>query len=367
MSKKYFENLDGWRFIAACSVILAHSPSCLPFQPDLTVTNFLLNFFKGIGGLAVNFFFVLSGFLITYIILQEKENNHFTLKSFYIRRILRIWGVFYIVVLASFILGSILPDNRLQITQVNYFYISTFLANFDVINIIQAGLRENFITNILWSVSVEEQFYLVYPILLIGIPKRQYVKLFIFIIFISLLFRWYNSSSNAVIAFHTLSVASDLIVGCLAAYLVFYKKGFERFFINLNSIVILSVYFLLAILLLVRYRFPPEFLKPFEALIFSGFFAFIILEQNYAAKSPFKIKNIPGLNFLGRFTYGMYCYHMIILILTASWFSEFTDSLNNFFIYILYILTCILLTLGISIVSYYVIEQPLLKLKSKFD
>ena len=105
MSKKHFENLDGLRFLAAISVIFAHCTVFIPFSANNPVSTVLSKMFLYNGDLGVNFFFVLSGFLITYIILEEKQTGNFSIKSFYIRRVLRIWAVYFIVVFASVILS----------------------------------------------------------------------------------------------------------------------------------------------------------------------------------------------------------------------------------------------------------------------
>src|SRR4051812_44537291 len=102
--KKYFENLDGLRFILAMVVFSSHSMLGDAFSKLSSfdfLNRFILTFSKG--SLGVSCFFVLSGFLITYLMIEEKERQlNFNLKNFYIRRALRIWPLYYGVLLITF-------------------------------------------------------------------------------------------------------------------------------------------------------------------------------------------------------------------------------------------------------------------------
>src|SRR5690349_4366985 len=113
MTKKiYFENLDGLRFFCFLFVFFFHS-----FHTEfdyIKSTDFYQHIKKDIfgnGNLGVNFFFVLSGFLITYLLIEEKElNSQIDIKKFWIRRILRIWPLFYLCVIIGFFIFPILKS-----------------------------------------------------------------------------------------------------------------------------------------------------------------------------------------------------------------------------------------------------------------
>jgi len=94
MSKVYFPNLNGLRFIAASLVIVHHVEQ---FKEILGYSNYNeFSFIKLIGKLGVMLFFVLSGFLITYLLLvEQKEKGTIAIKSFYMRRLLRIWPLYF--------------------------------------------------------------------------------------------------------------------------------------------------------------------------------------------------------------------------------------------------------------------------------
>ena len=168
----YFHNLDAARFIAAFAVFLLHFSNEIKGQfPSLNESSLfkLIYLFTGKGGLGVNFFFVLSGFLITYLILKEyKDYNKFHLGKFLIRRTLRIWPLYFIIGLIGFVLFPLIfSDYHTLHHPLNYFF---FLANFDEI---WYGANDpiNFLTSP-WSVAVEEQFYLFWGIVLFALFKN---------------------------------------------------------------------------------------------------------------------------------------------------------------------------------------------------
>ncbi|MBK9047445.1 MAG: acyltransferase [Bacteroidetes bacterium] len=113
MSKKvYFENLDGLRFLCFLSVFFFHSfHTEYDFIKDNPVYTFIKKDLFGNGNLGVNFFFVLSGFLITFLLIEEKKlNRQIDLRNFWIRRILRIWPLFYFCVFFGFVMFPMIKE-----------------------------------------------------------------------------------------------------------------------------------------------------------------------------------------------------------------------------------------------------------------
>lgn len=152
-SRRRFANLDGLRFICILMVLWHHAPA-IPFEAAQLA---------GRGFLGVDFFFVLSGFLITTLLLRERDRfGRFSLGDFYKRRILRILPVYVFVVLlvsAYFIL----IEGQSELAALVPFYL-LFLSNF---------LTDHIPTlSITWSLSVEEQFYMLWPLALLLLPGR---------------------------------------------------------------------------------------------------------------------------------------------------------------------------------------------------
>jgi peptidoglycan/LPS O-acetylase OafA/YrhL len=131
----FFENLDGLRFLSFLSVFFFHI-----FQSDKYPT---LNFLFKNGKLGVNFFFVLSGFLITYLLIIEKNDIKINVFKFWIRRALRIWPLYFLCVALGFLISPILFNcygiQLAETAELPYFL--TFLANFNVIKMDYLNLK----------------------------------------------------------------------------------------------------------------------------------------------------------------------------------------------------------------------------------
>src|SRR5687768_15938724 len=190
--KVFFPNLDGLRFFSFFAVFLYHT--YLTFFNNIKevhsdaygVTAFL---FKN-GNLGVNFFFVLSGFLITFLLIKEREfKGTIHVPNFYVRRILRIWPLFYLCVFIGFIIFPIIKKMSggvpMEVAQPIYYIF--FANNFDFMHSWPTK-PDATILSVLWSVAVEEQFYLTWPVILRFTPARFYKFVFPGIMLLSLVF-----------------------------------------------------------------------------------------------------------------------------------------------------------------------------------
>jgi peptidoglycan/LPS O-acetylase OafA/YrhL len=213
----YFPGLNGLRFLAALVVILQHIEyfkSILGFN-QFACTSFIFN----LGGLGVSFFFVLSGFLITFLLLTEKlQYNSISIKNFYIKRILRIWPVYYLLVLCGLF---IFPHIGLLYNQdYKNFYdnfgtkVILFMLFFPNVALIKFGVLP-FIAPT-WSVGVEEQFYLIWPWLI-----RLSKKYLLILILITL---------SASFVFHVASYLSTEVKNAFFAKSFFIIKRFLKYF-----------------------------------------------------------------------------------------------------------------------------------------
>lgn len=329
------------------------------------------------GDLGVSFFFVLSGFLITYLLLEEKENTgKIDVKNFYIRRILRIWPVYFLVIGIALLLLPLLNDYlppgfpmRHATDRLNAWLYLGFAGNFDYI---WNGIT-NVAVGILWSVSIEEQFYLFWPLVIAVVPKRKLLPVFILLITASVLFRFYfsNGGNINIIHHHSFSCASDLITGAVLAYLSMIPAFIERIK-KMPVYVIAGIYVIGFVLLPFRefiWKFGIHYLQvaSIQPVLISLFFAFIIMEQCFAEKSFYKAGNFSRISKLGTYTYGMYCYHMVLFFLVLFIYSQFgiPVSSTGLLQHVFSSLLCLLLTVTLSRLSYRYFETPFLKLKKK--
>lgn len=316
----FFPNLDGLRFFAFFLVYLQHgfgNAVSSGTAQGLLLSSLRQSIFEA-GWAGVSFFFVLSGFLITYLLLSEVElNGKVDVIAFYLRRMLRIWPLYYAVLLFGFVLypaiKSLLGMSS-YIEAGNPLYYVFFVGNFDVINL--GGGHGAMSTNITWSVAIEEQFYLVWPLLFSRIPQRFYKYIFPSIIVLSAAFRLAYADNGMVLYFHSLSVISDMAVGGGAAYLAIKSSSFKDLFAKMPRAAIMSVYLCGGLLLLFRDQiFITPFLNMLQRLLFSLLFAFIVCEQNYCRKSFVKMENFKFISKLGIYTYGLYLLHPIVITL----------------------------------------------------
>lgn len=370
----YFPDLDGWRFVAFFVVFVAHTSRTLPdliyFGPELKWLSIPLARMFQLGDAGVAFFFVLSGFLITYLLLEEtRQTGRFSIGFFYVRRTLRIWPLYFAVLTFGFVIYPAIKNATSASESINIesqWYYWIFLSNFDVMKIPAGeGVMMTFVT---WSVAVEEQFYLVWPLLFIIIPRRYYGAIFPLIIAGVLIFRAFNLENDRLLYFHTFSVVGDLALGGWLAFLSINSKRFVEMIRNIRGSYIIGVYTLGILLLLYQSVWDREWqlLSVFSRLILASFFGFIILEQNYCKNSPFKMSGYSWLTRWGRYTYGLYLLHPIAI----QFFLVACKKMNvnpNTIAVVLSTGTCsFFLSLGMAYASYIWFESWFLKLKNRF-
>ncbi|HEY3403209.1 MAG TPA: acyltransferase [Ohtaekwangia sp.] len=367
MKKKiYFENLDGLRFFCFLSVFFFHFHTD-HYTKDVEMYDFFKHSVFGNGSLGVNFFFVISGFLITYLLIEEKKlNGQINLKNFWIRRILRIWPLFYFCVLFGFFAFPLIKSMSGQPSNetASLIYYLTFLNNFDFIN---KGLPDSSILGVLWSVAIEEQFYLVWPLILYLLPIRRYWIVFCVIIVTSFIYRSLHDTKIER-ELHTLSCIGDMAIGAFGAWLIIERERFKNTIENLKRYQIVFVYIVFVLI----YLFRDEVLEStyvmriFERALIAVFILLIILEQNYAKNSFYKISRFKAISQLGVVSYGLYCYHYLGILITIKISNKINLGGPLWVDMILELILALVITIIIARLSYRFYETPFLKLKDRF-
>ena len=249
-----------------------------------------------------------------------------------------------------------------------------FLANF---NLAFSG-GSSVPTDVLWSISVEEQFYLIWPWIIALLPRKHLLKALGGIIFISCVYRYVYALSPNIIAYSTFSVMSDLAIGSVLAYLYYTKNNFiEKLRSTPRKIIFGSYVFLLLIIFgrhyiadtLIGNNILYHIFVAIFPLILASTYAFVILDQNEMSRSLFKIGKSKTLTFLGRISYGLYSYHIFafaIVLLTALGLG-FNLRYTSLTQWIIFSFLSLITVLVISTISYYGMEKPFLKKKPKAD
>lgn len=365
----FFENLDGLRFLCFLAVFFFHSFHT-EFQ-EIKSDEYYTVIKKGIfgnGNLGVNFFFVLSGFLITYLLIKEKEIRHkINIPFFWIRRILRIWPLYFLCVIFGFFIFPLIKSFLGQTPNetAHIFYYLTFLNNFDFI---KNGLPDSSNLGVLWSIAIEEQFYFIWPIILALVPIKKMWIIFISIILGSITFRYFYQSP-ILYEHHTLSCIGDMAVGALGSWLILQKPKFLQRIISLKKFYIFIIYLVFISIFFFRKElfYWNEVLKITERIIIAFIILLIILEQNYSIKSFFKMSKFKRISYLGTISYGLYCLHFIGILITINITRILRINDHFWQVMILETSIALFLTIIISKLSFKIVEKPFLNLKNKFS
>lgn len=367
-NKVFFENLDGLRFFCFLAVFLFHSfETQYAFIEDASLYKFFKHTLFGNGFLGVNFFFVLSGFLITYLLIKEKNTNkNIHIVNFWIRRILRIWPLYFACVFYGFVIFPLtkIAAGGVPAETANPWYYLGFISNFDYI---QKGLPDAKGLGVLWSVAIEEQFYLAWPVILSLFSVKRFWIPLLFILVGSIVFRALNDVP-ILHEMHTLSCIGDMALGGLGAWCILETASFKQKIAALPRWSIVGIY----VAFIFVFLFRDEFMllnypiRVFERLFISAIMLLIILEQCYSRNSFYKMQQFKIPTRLGVITYGLYCLHFIIISLTLG--ATKILGLNTAVWQVVFLETIIalLITIGVSLLSYGFFEKPFLRLKDKF-
>jgi peptidoglycan/LPS O-acetylase OafA/YrhL len=361
--KPYFPHLDALRFLAFLAVFLEHfSLSGYACFENKTFALLREVFFYR-GYLGVSPFFVISGFLITTLLMHEwKTKGGINIKNFYIRRALRIWPLYFTVLIIGFIIAPLLTDAVNNETSNPWYYLF-FAANF---NSIYWGLPNNPVLLPMWSLAVEEQFYLFFPILLFLFRGRVLLLVLLLMIGGGLYYRHLLYPNFVAMGIHSITVAPDLIVGVLCGLAYQWNWKVLDWIRNMPSWLIFLIY-LVGIYLLFNGTF--DFYRPtvlISRLVYTLFFAFIVLEQSFAKNSVVKFSTIPKLSQLGIISYGLYCLHQPALMIGKAIEGLIHPYFPDWLTIMVMMSTGLLLAVFFARLSFRYLEKPFLLMKRKY-
>lgn len=352
--KIHFKGLNALRFYAAISVLVQHvmySPRDwfgVALLPD-TLGRFFIN-----GTDAVHLFFVLSGFLITYLLLAEREKSRtVSVRWFYLRRILRIWPLYFmILLLAAFVLPVLVAGYHSPLSDATF----TFLMVFFLGNVAYALYYPFPPLEHLWSIAIEEQFYLLIPHL--AKSGANLLRLFVGIIVI-----W----CVILVAFSLLPPNGlSPIIGTMRYDCIATGGAFACILYNKHSLLRWIYHPAAWILSLIAIAFMALFIQPTENLPYtiSTSFVFGILILNVAdnPRFPFQLGH-PALEYLGDLSYGIYMYHPLLLLV---FFKTFYGKMDLGWYQVAAYPTIMILTIALAALSYRFYEKPFLRLKERF-
>lgn len=368
MEMRYFKGLNALRFIAAILVVINHVEMIKSiFGRDNILREPLI--FES-GSLGVYFFFVLSGFLITYILLDErKREGSISMKNFYIKRILRIWPLYFLIFFLGFF---ILP-------KIDWFYLPYFSEQFELHYVKNLISYIVILPNIAystfpavphigqsWSIGVEEQFYLFWPFI-IAYSSKVFKSIFSFLILyigvkiaiVLYLGEYVDAETYSFIKhFFAMNKFESMAIGAIGAYFVHSNSKYldivqNRLFAVMGICMIpLLVYFF------------PNSLQDGVHIVQSLIFLYLIMHFSLSDRPLVNLEN-RLLNFLGKISYGIYMYHFVVVFSTYKLLDGILDISSNIVFNLLVYSLSIAMTIGISAVSFKYFENPFLKMKRK--
>jgi peptidoglycan/LPS O-acetylase OafA/YrhL len=363
----YFSQLDGIRFVAVGLVLIDHwlaEKNVLP-----------------LGHLGVTMFFVLSGFLITRILIQSKlkddkigRSHWFSVKQFIIRRSLRIFPIYFLAIFVLYALN--VPPVRETIAWCLTYSTNMYIAT-----------KQHWMGTIdhLWSLAVEEQYYLIFPYLILFLPTRHYLKVLSVMIVLSIALRmyFYFQGTDWMVQYVLMPTCLDCFgLGGLMAYFYTFKKDTIFEALNKNLYLLLSLIVLLLTFYFTRqyqissgqtHNFGNLVIERFMGSVFC-FFLIIRAISQYSGFMKWFLEN-PVVSYFGRISYGLYLYHNFvynffhtpqtsIVLRGLHKIQRIIPSItqNNIF-ELLYFFG---ITVFIATLSWFLIEKPVNNLKKYF-
>ena len=364
----YFQHLDLIRFLAAFMIVILHAYegwkgwfgevgflSNGTFTTLSPVGSYVDQFIKNLG-IGVDVFFLISGFLITYLLLEEKkQNSKINIGFFMIRRSLRIWPLYFLLVaLAPLIVKWTASGHP------NYLANALFVGNFEMIQ----SQSWTYPFAHFWSICIEEHFYLFWPFVIAFTPIKKLLYVFGGIVLVSVGYRlytfyyldakWFNLFLN------TLSRIDVLVIGAIGAY--FYSKNKIEF--SLRPIIRIVLW-----IILISYLCWDSFVlwdsaltAGFKKYFYLAIVSILLLDFNFNQRYKHWLPAKSIVHYFGKISYGIYMFSNIIQLIVIKnimW----PMAWGNMWVYFGLVIG---LSLVIPIISYELVEKPILKLSKRF-
>ncbi len=343
---RYMLQLDGLRALAVFGVLVHH------FLPQ----QFFLNSILHCGSFGVRLFFVLSGFLITGILLRcrntialANQDAVFTIGRFYIRRFIRIFPIYYLTVAITALVAfnSVKESAFWHLTYTSNIYFSS--RNWDAV------------LSHFWTLAVEEQFYLIWPWVMLLVPSKHLLKIIIVTISIGPLFRFlciqFGVNNGVREYILTFACLDSLGMGALLAFYTYNQDNFKqhkRLLCSFGFWVCGSLWVTLNIIYLPNLNMITVVL---ENTITSGLLVWLINRAGQGFSGVMgTILELKPLVYLGKISYGIYIYHLLVAYVISAMFPHIDLTYQTVFIQFVFNTVA---TLVVAMLSWHLIEKPI--------
>lgn len=373
--RRHISGLDGLRGLAILAVIWHNSVSNSNWHPT-TLIGRLLDVSANMGWLGVQLFFVLSGFLITGILLDEKNTTH-RFRNFYARRALRIFPLYYVTLACLLIIfpaiHSAFDGKHTEISHQIWYWL--YLANWTIPVIGGPGIVSHF-----WSLSVEEQFYLFWPFAVMLLKRKSLLQLCVALIVSAIVFRWYLFQYGIEFAqwrAYEFTVArwDGLAIGAVLAIGMREPKWVGVIRKAMLPVIGLSTgYVLLVVALTHGYAAVPEeaglvINQTVAAVLFGMIIFSVVVTSSDSHRWWSRVVWSYPLRIAGKYSYAMYVFHYPIIVWLSHELNQHLHELQQPTT-TLHVVgqACVvtLLSFVLTLISWHVLERPCLRFKKYF-
>lgn len=361
MKLEYIKPLDGIRAIAIFLVIIWHYVGCLVKTNFSIIPVEQIQFATSLAWSGVDLFFVLSGFLIGRILINDKGSDNY-FKRFYMRRIFRIFPAYYFIVSAFIIIVLSGLSNQIPWLTNNPFPIYSyllFLQNFQMTGY-EFGASWLSVT---WSLAIEEQFYLILPLIIYYANPKSLPKILIAGIIFAPIFRAILPGLSPYVLLP--ARMDSLLIGVLIAY--YYLNGKLEIFFKEKQGILVSLLVILFFLMLFYAGLPV----PIGGVIIHSILALfygvlIVLAITLNPNNTFnRILSAGFLSFFAKISFMMYLTHQIFSGLFHELILNQDPQINNYRDFLVTMLS-LLTTIFFSTISYYYFERPIINWGNKY-
>jgi peptidoglycan/LPS O-acetylase OafA/YrhL len=333
----------------------------------------------GYGVVGVDLFFVISGFLITGLLLEAKGKPHY-FRNFYARRTLRIFPLYYFVLACSFLVLPLFvtPSPLLAVAQAQQGWLWTYLSNFYIAATSSWESMTYFAH--FWSLAIEEQFYLVWPLVVLLASREGLARICLGVIVAGLALRIglvLNGVSELSVSVLTPCRVDTLCVGAFLATHIRRPGVRDRWVAQSGRVAVLLAIVLAALIVFVAVtKFEPLVLHQVRNSLYALLFAALILValKGRADDGRFNVVTLvlrsSILRFFGKYSYGLYVYHALLTWLmieaqTEQWLDGVTG--NHALTIVVRAVMGVVVSLAVAMLSYHLLEKRFLALKRYFE
>jgi peptidoglycan/LPS O-acetylase OafA/YrhL len=369
----HIPGLDALRGIAVLWIIWHNTFGDFPLT---SLFSRLLALFTNAGWVGVQLFFVLSGFLITGILLALRaKQGTFRRKfsTFYIRRSLRIFPLYYFVLVICFVVIPVMgiQHEGLELARQGQLWYWTYMINWKATEI--GGLPH------IWSLAIEEQFYLIWPFFVLALSRNMLINISVFLILSALFFRvglmltapdLYDGAGGYT---YTIARWDALGFGALLAILVRNESSLRQLIKWSDSgLVLLVTVILLVVVATENFGSTPVGVGVTNQSASAALFALIIFAiiKQEANSWVARLVSHPLLNLVGKYSYALYIFHLPVRHFWNAYFFVETAERQDLQLLLaggLNFLGIFMLSFALAALSWYLLENPILRYKERFQ